>query len=148
MHQIQQTTVDKRERITILSVKDLDFSYFCGSGHGGQAKNKVHSGCQIIHRESGAIGRASDSRSLEQNKRSAFERLLKTPQMKFWLARRVHEIKMGESIEEEISHETTSDKLKFEIKNTDGQWQEVPDSYFESDMAKKEYVKSSQTKNN
>jgi protein subunit release factor B len=136
MEQIQKPLVDNRERVRILSKKDLEFSYFCGSGKGGQARNKVHSGCQIIHKESGAIGRASDSRSLDQNKKSAFERLLKTPQMKFWLAKKVHEVRMGESVEKEIARETTSDKLKFEIRNTDGKWVEVPDSYFESDKAK------------
>lgn len=77
---------EEKRRVTILSKKDLDVSYYCGPGAGGQARNKVASGVQIIHRESGAIGRAHDSRSQADNKKNAFQRLLATPQMKFWLA--------------------------------------------------------------
>lgn len=130
---------DTRERVTILSPKDLDISTFCGSGAGGQARNKVASGIQIRHAESGAIGRASDSRSQYDNKRTAFKRLLADPRMKFWLARRVHEVQSGQSIEEEVARDTTEDKLKLEIKNEAGQWTEVKPDYFETELAKAEH---------
>jgi protein subunit release factor A len=128
---------EPRQRVTILHKKDLDVSYFCGPGKGGQAKNKVHSGCQIIHRESGAIGRASDSRSLEQNKKSAFERLLATPKMKFWIAAKLYEVKHSETMEETAAKEMTGDKLRYEIKNADGKWTEVTSAYFETPAALK-----------
>ena len=127
---------ESREKITILSQKDLEISYFCGSGPGGQAKNKVASGVQMKHSESGAIGRASDSRSQHENKKTAFRRLLETPKMKFWLAKRLYEIKAGETIEEEIAKETSPENLRFEIKDEMGKWVEVPSSYFDSDSAK------------
>jgi len=129
---------DNRERITIVSEKDLDISYFCGSGAGGQARNKVSSGVQIIHRESGAIGRASDTRSQAQNKRAAFERMVKTPKMKFWISRKLYEIRQKETLDETIKKETTSDKLKFEIKNAENKWEEVDASYFDGPAAKGE----------
>jgi protein subunit release factor B len=129
---------DKSERITIATKKDFDVSYFCGSGAGGQARNKVASGVQIIHRESGAIGRASDSRSQADNKKSAFERLLKTPKMKFWITRKLYEIEQKETLEETIEKETTPENLKFEIKNAEGKWEEVNDAYFDSPAAKEE----------
>jgi hypothetical protein len=125
---------EQPERITILSQKDLDISYFCGSGAGGQARNKVASGVMMRHEESGAIARASDSRSQDQNKRSAFERLLKTPQMKFWIAMKVHEVKMGETVEQAIAKETTEEHLKYEIKR-EGKWVEVPSSHFQGKEA-------------
>lgn len=125
-------------KVTILSLKDLNVSYFCGSGAGGQARNKVASGVQMRHEESGAMGRASDSRSQHDNKRAAFERLLKDPRMKFFIARRLHEIRSGESLEDEIKRETADDKLKFEVKNAKGFWEEVPVSYFDSETAKEE----------
>ena len=62
------------EKITLCTKNDFDVSYFCGSGPGGQARNKVASGVQIIHKETGAIGRASDSRSQFENRCKAFER--------------------------------------------------------------------------
>lgn len=129
---------DDRQRVRILSKKDLDISYFCGSGAGGQARNKVASGVQIIHRETGAIGRASDSRSQEQNKKAAFERLLKTPKMKFWLAARVFEVKQGESLESMIERDMKDENLKFEIKNAEGKWEEVTASYFGTPAAQEE----------
>lgn len=127
-----------KERISIATKKDFDVSYFCGSGAGGQARNKVASGVQIIHRESGAIGRASDSRSQADNKKSAFERLLETPKMKFWIVKKLYEVRSHEKIEDTIEKETTPENLKFEIKNAEGKWEEVNDSYFDSPAAKEE----------
>jgi len=129
---------DKRERISIATEKDFDVSYFCGSGAGGQARNKVASGVQIIHRESGAIGRASDSRSQAQNKKAAFDRLVNSPKMKFWLSRELYAIKQKETLEETVERETEPKNLKFEIKNAEGKWEEVDDSYFNGEAAKEE----------
>ena len=130
--------MNNRERISIATKKDFDVSYFCGSGAGGQARNKVASGVQIIHRESGAIGRASDSRSQAENKKTAFERLLGSALMKFWLSKKLYEIRQQETLEETIENETTPENLKFEIKNADGKWEEVDSSYFDSPAAKQE----------
>lgn len=138
MKQIIQEQTEKRERIRIASAKDFDVSYFCGSGAGGQARNKVASGVQIIHRETGAIGRASDSRSQADNKRSAFERLLATPKMKFWLSAKLYEVQQGEALEETVARETTDAQMKYEIKNAIGQWEEVLASYFGGPAAKAE----------
>ena len=135
MHAIDNPKNDGRRRITIVSKGDFQFSYFCGPGHGGQAKDKVHSGVQIFHADSGATARASDSRSLEQNKRSAFGRLLKTPKMKFFIARRLHEIQNDETIEESVARDMQPSNLRFEVKDADGRWVEVTDEYFNSKEA-------------
>lgn len=121
---------DKRERITILSLRDIEVSYFCGSGKGGQARNKVASGVMMRHAESGAIGRASDSRSQDQNKRAAWERLVKTPQMKFWLAKKVFEIRQGETLEQSVENDMRPENLKIEVRNENGQWHQVTEDYF------------------
>lgn len=129
---------EERQRITILSKKDLEFSYYCGPGHGGQAKNKVASGVMIRHLESGALGRAHDSRSQDQNKREAFRRLCATSQMKFWIARKLHEIRNDETIEETIEKECSPENLKLEVKDENGKWTVVPPEYFETPSAKTE----------
>lgn len=126
------------ERVTVLSLKDLEVSYFCGSGAGGQARNKVASGVQMRHLESGATGRASDSRSQHDNKKSAFSRLLADPRMKFWLAKKVYEVRARETIEEIIARETRPENLKYEIKNAVGQWEEVNEAYFDGPAAREE----------
>jgi len=128
---------DNKQRVTILSQKDLEVSYFCGSGAGGQARNKVASGVQLRHLESGASGRACDSRSQHDNKVSAFKRLCADPRMKFWLAKKVHEVRLGETIEKTIEAETTPEFLKYEVKDADGKWIEVPADYFDSEKATK-----------
>lgn len=104
MKQIDNPPADNRQRVSIATAKDFDVSYFCGSGAGGQARNKVASGVQIIHRETGAIGRASDSRSQADNKTAAFKRLLETPRMKFWIASKLYEVKQGERLEETVGN--------------------------------------------
>ena len=111
---------DNRQRVSIATPKDFDVSYFCGSGAGGQARNKVATGVQIIHRETGAIGRASDSRSQADNKASAFKRLLATPKMKFWLAAKIYEVRQQETLEETIEKATMPENLKFEVKDATG----------------------------
>jgi hypothetical protein len=132
------TVADERQRVRIVSPKDLDVSYFCGSGAGGQARNKVASGVQIIHRETGAIGRASDTRSQAENKKSAFQRLLKHPRMKFFIAAKVFEVRQGETLDQAVEQDMNPEKLKFEIKNAEGKWEEVPVNYFDGEAAKEQ----------
>jgi protein subunit release factor A len=129
---------DNRQRINLVSRKDLDISYFIGSGKGGQKKQKTASGVQIIHRESGAIGRCSETRSQDQNKREAFKKMTQHARFKFWLARRLYEIQQQETLEETIERETQPEFLKLEIKNQNDQWIEVPNAYFETPPAKQE----------
>lgn len=125
MKTIEKPKEDTRERITLATRKDFDVSYFCGSGKGGQAKNKVASGVQIIHRESGAIGRASDSRSQADNKAEAFRRLLKTPQMRFWLVKKRFEIEQEKTLEQAVAEDMQDKFLKIEVKDENGKWVEA-----------------------
>ncbi len=112
------------EKISIAKPSDFEVSYFCGSGPGGQARNKVASGVQIIHRESGAIGRASDSRSQADNKANAFRRLVKTPKMQIWITKKLFEIRQQETLEESIARDTCDENLKIEVKRGN-KWIEV-----------------------
>lgn len=121
-----KTPDNERERVKLLTRKDLDISYFCGSGAGGQARNKVASGVQMIHKESGAIGRASDSRSQDENKRHAFERLCATPQMKWWLTKKIYELRQRETLEETVARDMSPENLAVEVKDENGNWKEVP----------------------
>jgi peptide chain release factor len=128
---------DNRQKITIVSKKDLEFSYYIGPGHGGQNKQKTSSGCQISHPESGAMSKCSEHRSQAQNKKIAFEKLLETPKFKFWLAKKLYEIREGEKIEQQVENSINNPKnLKTEIKR-DGRWEEVNNDYFNTEEAKR-----------
>lgn len=119
-----------KEKVSIASAKDFEVSYFCGSGPGGQARNKVASGVQIKHKESGAIGRASDSRSQFDNRCSAFERLAKTPQFKFWAAKVIYELQQHETMEETVEREMQEENLRVEVQDGNGKWVTVPPEHF------------------
>jgi protein subunit release factor B len=119
------------QRVTLASAKDFDVSYFCGSGPGGQARNKVASGVQIAHRETGAIGRASDSRSQHDNRCAAFRRLCATPRMKFWIEAKRYEAIQGETLAETVERDMDARNLKFEVRGDDGKWKTVDEKYFE-----------------
>lgn len=129
---------DTRERVTLVSKKDLEVSYFCGPGPGGQKRNKAATGVQIRHPASGAVAKASDSRSQHDNKVNAFKRLREHPRMKIFLSKKLFELREQETIEAAIERETTPDTLKLEIKNAKGQWEEVDDAYFDSPAAREQ----------
>jgi protein subunit release factor B len=119
---IANAPTDTRIKINLVGPKDITWTYICGSGKGGSARNKVHSGAMCFHGESGAQGRATDSRSLEDNKHQAFKRMTTHPKFKFWLARRLHEIESGETLEKEMERAMRPENLKIEVKNEQGQW--------------------------
>jgi protein subunit release factor B len=75
----------KRQRILSVTKDDLDITDIRGSGPGGQHRNKSYTGVRIKHRDSGAVGEATDSRSHETNRSQAFLRMTETPEFKVWL---------------------------------------------------------------
>lgn len=62
--------------------------------------------------------------------------MLHDPRMKFWITKKVFEVRQGETLEESAAKETKPENLKFEIKDSDGKWQQVPNEYFETAPAK------------
>lgn len=65
--------------------KDFEMQTFKASGPGGQKRNKTSSAVRLIHRASGAVAEAKDSRSQHQNKRAAFEKLVASVRFQAWL---------------------------------------------------------------
>lgn len=56
--------------------RDTEVEIFTGGGPGGQHRNKTQNAVRLHHRPSGLIVTATERRSLEANRRAAFERLL------------------------------------------------------------------------
>jgi protein subunit release factor A len=52
-----------------------DVEVFTGGGPGGQHRNKTQNAVRLRHRPSGVVVTATERRSLEANKKAAFERL-------------------------------------------------------------------------
>jgi protein subunit release factor B len=74
-----------KELLFSVTRKDLEITYFSGSGAGGQYRNKHQNCCRIRHPESGVIVTGQNERSKEQNLRTAFTRLANHPKFKTWL---------------------------------------------------------------
>jgi len=126
----------EQQKITLLSKKDLEISWFSGGpGSGGQYRNKHDNCCRIYHLESGARAQGTEERSRAQNLRKAFKRLVETPKMKFWLARKLYELSQQETLEETIEKSLVPENLKFEVKK-DGKWIEVGCEYFDTEEAR------------
>lgn len=114
---------EEQEKITLLTKKDLVISWFSGGpGSGGQHRNKHDNCCRIFHPESGARAQSTSERSQQSNLHEAFQRLIRTPQMKFWISRRLREIETGKTIEQEVEESMKPENLKIEIL-VDGKWQ-------------------------
>lgn len=117
---------DRKEKRLLFSVtrKDCDWQYFRAGGKGGQNVNKVSSGVRCIHKESGATGRAVDTRDQFRNRQLAFTRMLETKEFRNWhkieVARRLGKLKTEEQLEDEINDavdaQMTPDKLLIEPK--------------------------------
>jgi hypothetical protein len=74
-----------KELLFSVTKKDLEITYYSGSGAGGQYRNKHQNCCRIKHKETGIIATGQDERSREQNTKNAFRRLCENPKFKTWL---------------------------------------------------------------
>jgi len=78
------------DRTLLFSItkKDFEITYFSGRGAGGQSRNKNQKCVRIKHKETGIITTGQEERSLVQNKKNAFMRMVKHPKFKLYLKKR------------------------------------------------------------
>lgn len=74
-----------RQKVLTVTIKDCTVQTFRAGGKGGQHQNKTSSGVRVIHQPSGARGESREERSQLQNKRAAFVRMAKSPEMTRWI---------------------------------------------------------------
>lgn len=111
----------KRKLLFSVTKKDFEVQTFRAGGKGGQHQNKTDSAVRIIHRDSGAVGLSRNDRSQHRNKKLALERLTKTIKFQLWIQRKVNEINIGKTIDQQVEEEMKPVNLKVEIKEN-GQW--------------------------
>ncbi len=63
---------------------DFEMQTFRCPGAGGGGKDTSSSGVRLVHRASGAVGEGRETRSVTQNRKAAFLRLIETPKFKGW----------------------------------------------------------------
>lgn len=76
--------MSKKERLFSVTRKDCEWSYFNGTGNGGQAKNKTRSAVRLYHPPSGVHVQAQESRSKLDNEQLAWKRLGNHPDFVKW----------------------------------------------------------------
>ena len=108
-----------RELLVSVTKKDLDITWYSGSGAGGQHRNKHPNCCRIKHRDSGTLVTAGEQRSRDQNLKTAFKRLTENDTFKNWLklasARAMVDKKEVEkAIQKKVAEEMKEENLKFE----------------------------------
>lgn len=113
-----------RELLFSITIADCDVQTFAAGGKGGQHQNKTQSGVRVLHRASGAVGEARDSRSQHQNKRAAFTRMASSPKFQRWARLRGWEILSKQDIEKFVDELMKPENIRVEIKDEHGRWVE------------------------
>lgn len=77
--------------------KDLEITFFSGSGAGGQHRNK-HANCvRIKHPETGVLVVGQNHREKEKNMKDALASLANHPKFKFFCEQKLKELEGGET---------------------------------------------------
>jgi hypothetical protein len=106
-----------------ITKKDFEIQTFRSGGKGGQNQNKRETGVRIIHKDSGAVGEARDSRYQHQNKMAALKRLVETKKFKIWHKMEVgRRILKGPSIDEIVEDMMQENNMKTEVHDEEGRW--------------------------
>ena len=95
--------------------KDLDITYFSGSGAGGQHRNKHQNCVRIYHKDSGVRVNGQNHKERRQNIKEALQSLADHPLFKLWVNRKVAEIDEGETIEKTVDKMMAPENIKVEI---------------------------------
>lgn len=113
----------KRELLFSVTRNDCKWTYFKGSGKGGQKRNKTSSAVRCVHPPSKAVGTSQDERSQHKNRVSAFRRMFHTDEFQKWLkiesARQSGALSnVRRKVEKEL------EDCKVEVVNEKGKWEQ------------------------
>lgn len=113
-----------KELLVSVTKKDLRIEFFCAGGPGGQHQNKTASACRITHPDSGAVGESRESRHQHENKKLAFQRMVKSATFQNWLKIKSSEALTQETIEQKVERLMAPENIRTEAK-VDGRWTTV-----------------------
>lgn len=110
-----------RELLFSVTKKDLNISFFSGTGGGGQHRNKHQNCVRMYHPDSGASVTGQSFKERPANIKEALRNLLKHPKFRIWHNKMVQDSLSEKSIEEKVEEMMNEKNLKVEVKE-DGKW--------------------------
>ena len=110
-----------RELVFSVNKKDLEISYFSGTGKGGQHRNKHQNCVRLRHPDSGVSTTGQSFRERSANTKEALNNLVNHPKFKVWSTRKFYEVVEGKSVEKKVEDMLDEKNLKIEVKK-DGKW--------------------------
>lgn len=118
-----------REHVFSVTKDDCEIQTFCAGGKGGQHQNKVATAVRIIHRASGAVGVARDTRSQHANMRAAFERMAESEKFQKWVRIECARRKSGKTIDQIVEEQMAPNNIVTEVRDVAGKWAIVSEGH-------------------
>ncbi len=109
-----------KRKLFSVTIKDCRVESFTVGGHGGSGKDTSNTGIRVTHEPSGAVGKATDTRSYAQNRELAFTRMGKSKEFQTWAKLRASELQTGKSIEDKVEEALHPKNLKIEYRADKG----------------------------
>lgn len=114
-----------KELLFSVTKKDLEISYFSGTGGGGQHRNKHQNCVKMYHKNSGARSTGQSNKERKSNLKEAFNNLVESQKFKIWLNERIYEEANQISIEKKVKDLMSPENLRIETKEEKGKWKEI-----------------------
>lgn len=101
-----------KEKLFTVTANDCKWTYYRGSGPGGQKKNKTSNCARVLHEPSGASGKGEQGRSQLENRQIAWKQMANSSQFQNWCRSKAYEI-CGDKkkIDEKVSFELLTNTL-------------------------------------
>lgn len=103
--------------------KDLNISFFSGTGAGGQHRNKHMNCVRMYHKPSGASATGQSNRNRKSNLVDALHGIAEHPKFKMWANKMVFLMEHQETIEERVNEAMRKEYLKVECESGN-EWKE------------------------
>lgn len=108
-----------KRKLFSVTLKDCRVDCFTVGGNGGSGKDTSNTGVRITHPQSGAVGKATDTRSQSKNKALAFRRMGESKEFTLWVHRVVADI---DKVDAQVEYYMRPANIKVEMRNHEGKW--------------------------
>ena len=118
----------ERELLLRVTKKDFVETAIRGSGPGGQHRTKTSTGIRLVHKASGAVGQATNSKSQHINRGEAFRRLRDDPRWVAWYRTALAEAYGRPSVAEIVDRQMREKNITTQVLDERQRWVTVDPS--------------------